>query len=173
MSQDTQPRFLVIGQVTKPHGVRGEMRVMPLTDRPERFSWLKEVFLGEDGGRRAKVTAARVHQGFILLKIEGYETRDDAETLRGTKLTIPEDQAIPLDEGEYYLRDLLGMKVVTDEGRQLGVLEDVIETGANNVFVVRGPDGEVLLPDIPDVVVEIDFEEELMTVRPLPGLLDS
>lgn len=173
MSQDTQPRFLVIGQVTKPHGVRGEMRVLPLTDRPERFSWLEEVFLGEDGERRATVLAARLHQGFVLLKLEGYDSRDDAETLRGTKLTVSEDLAIPLEEGEYYLRDLLGMDVVTEEGAQLGALEDVIETGANNVFVVRGDQGELLLPDIPDVIIDIDFEQKLMTIRPLPGLFDS
>lgn len=173
MSRDTEPRFLVIGEVTKPHGVRGEVRVMPLTDRPERFSWLQEVFLDENGASRAVVETARLHQGFVLLKLQGIDDRDAAETLRGKMLAIPADQAIPLAEDEYYLRDLLGVAVVTEDGEPLGEIIDVIETGANNVFVAQGPRGEILIPDIPDVVLEIDLENGRMSVRPLPGLLAS
>jgi 16S rRNA processing protein RimM len=169
----TEPRFLVIGEITKPHGVRGEMRVMPLTDRPERFTWLKEIFLGEDGETLVPVTSARLHQNFVLLKLAGYETRDAAESLRGTKLVIPADQAIPLEEGEYYLYELIGMDVLTEAGESLGEITDVIETGANNVFVVRGAERELLIPDIPDVVLDIDFEDGRMIVRPLPGLFTS
>lgn len=173
VSQGAQPRFLLIGRVTKPHGVRGEMRVMPLTDRPERFSWLEEIYLGEEGTRSAAVTAARVHQGFVLLKLAGYDTREAAEALRGVALTIPAEQAIPLEEGEYYLRDLLGLRVVTEDGQPLGAITDVIETGANNVFVVRDEKRELLVPDIPDVIINLDFANGLVTVRPLPGLFAS
>lgn len=173
VTNDTEPRFLVIGEITKPHGVRGEMRVMPLTDRPERFTWLQEIYLGENGETPVPVAMARLHQNFVLLKLKGYETRDAAESLRGTKLFIPADQAIPLEEGEYYLYELIGMDVLTDAGEHLGEVTDVIETGANNVFVVEGAEQELLIPDIPDVILDIDFEDGRITVQPLPGLFTS
>jgi len=164
---------LVIGQITKPHGVRGEVRVLPLTDRPERFTWLKEVYLDEEGSTLAPVTGARVHQNFVLLKLAGYDTRDAADSLRGIRLAIPADQAIPLEEGEYYLHELVGMEVLTQAAEHLGAITDVIETGANNVFVVQGPNGELLIPDIPQVVLELDFDNGRMIIQPLPGLFAS
>ncbi len=170
MEPSTEPRFLVIGQVLKPHGVRGEVRVNPLTELPERFDWLDVVYLGERNPQPVVVEAVRFHKNLILLKLAGYDTREATETLRGVWLQVPEDEAIPLEEGEYYLYQLLDLAVFTDEGQHLGVLVDVIETGANNVFVVQGEQGEQLLPDIAEVVQEIDFAHGRMTVRLLPGL---
>lgn len=165
-----EPSFLVIGQVGKPHGVRGEVRVKPYTEQPERFTWLEFVYVGEEEPRPVVVEGARVHKGVVLLKLQGYDDRDAAEALRGEWLQVPEAEGIPLEEGEYYLYQIDGLAVVTEEGEALGELVEVIETGANNVFVIEGERGQLLLPDIDEVILNIDFENELITVRLLPGL---
>ena len=166
-----EPRFLVIGEVAKPHGVRGEVRVLPHTDLPERFTWLETVYLGEENPQPVGVEMARLHQNIVLLKLAGYDDRDAAESLRGELLQVPETEAIPLEEGEYFLYQLEGLAVFSDEGEHLGELTQVLETGANNVFVVSGEKGDVLLPDIEDVILDIDFENGRITVHLLPGLL--
>jgi len=163
--------FIVIGQITKPHGVRGEVRVMPHTDVPERFSWLEHVYVGEIAPKKMAVEHARVHQGMILLKLTAVSDRLAAEALRGEWLMVPEDEAIPLEEGEYYLFELEGLEVYTTEGELLGTLTSVIETRANNVFVVQDEQGvELLLPDTDEVIQDIDFDNGRMTVTLLPGL---
>lgn len=169
--QFAEPRFLVIGRVLKPHGVRGEVRVAPLTDFPQRFTWLETVFLGEVDPYPVVVEAVRFHGELILLKLAGYDDRESAGRLRGVWLQVPENEAIPLEEGEYFLYQLEGLIVFTDAGDRLGELVRVMETGANNVFVVKSDSGELLLPDTAEVVQEIDFENGRMTVHLLPGLL--
>ena len=171
--KNSEPRFLVIGQVARPHGVRGEVSVNPHTDLPERFSWIDEIYIGENPSVPTAVERTRFHKGRPLLKFSGYDTRESVDSLRGQLLQIPEDQAIPLEENEYFLFQLLGLSVETLDGDQLGTLNEVIETGANNVFVVVGAQGEVLIPDIPEVISEIDFENKKMIVDPLPGLLNA
>lgn len=166
-----EPRFLVIGEIVKPHGVRGEVRVLPHTDVPERFTWLETVYLGEDNPQPVVVEMARLHQKIVLVKLAGYDDRDAADSLRGNLLLVPETEAIPLEEGEYFLYQLEGLAVFSDEGDELGVLTQVLETGANNVFVVSGADREILLPDIEEVILDIDFENGRITVHLLPGLL--
>jgi len=170
-AEDAEPRFLVIGEVIKPHGVRGEVRVRPHTDLPERFTWLEVVYIGKESPRPMTVTAVRLHQGLVLLKLDGIDSRDDAETLRGAWLQVPEADAIPLEEGEYFLYQLEGLAVVTDAGRALGVVVEILETKANNVLVVKGPLGEVLIPDIDDVVDVVDLENGRIVIKPMPGLL--
>ena len=173
-SQPVDPNdleYLVIGQITKPHGVRGEVRVMPHTDLPERFTWLEAVFVGDTNGEPVAVEHARLHKTMVLLKLAGVNGRDAAEALRDKLLYVSELEAIPLDEDEYFLFELEGMEVVTDDGRILGTLIEVLETKANNVFVVRGENGEVLLPDTEEVIQEIDFENGRIHVNLLPGLL--
>jgi 16S rRNA processing protein RimM len=169
----TEPRFLVIGEVSRPHGVHGEVRIIPHTDVPERFTWLKTAYLGREAPQPVEVEGARFHQGVILLKLAGFDSRDAVEPLRGQWLQVLEEDAIPLEEGEYFLYQLEGLRVWSDDGRELGRLAEVIETGANNVFVVRGELGELLLPDIPDVVQAIDFDAGTIIVHLLPGLLGS
>lgn len=168
------PRFLVIGQIKRPHGVRGEVRADIHTELPERFSWLKQVYLSADPDdthpKIVGVEATRLHQGQVLLKLDTIDARDEAEMLRGHWLLVPEAEAIPLEEGEYYLYQLIGLAVYTDEDEHLGELVEVIETGANNVFVVRGAERETLIPDTPEVVQDIDFDRGRVTVQLLPGL---
>ena len=146
------------------------MRVKPHTDEPERFTWLEQVYVGETAPRLMAVEQARLHQGMILLKLTAVNDRTAAEALRGEWLMVPEADALPLEEGEYYLFQLEGLAVQTVEGEALGTLSRVIETGANNVFVVQGEQGELLLPDIAEVVQEIDFANGRMVVTLLPGL---
>jgi 16S rRNA processing protein RimM len=169
----SEPRFLVIGQITRPHGVRGDVRVFPHTDLPERFGWLDTVYLGLDDPQPIAVENARLHKEWVILKLAGYDSRDEVESLRGEFLQVLEADAIPLEEDEYFLYQLEGLLVETDEGVELGTLSEILVTGANNVFVVRSSEREILLPDIPDVVQSIDFESKRMIVRLLPGLLDA
>ncbi|MFO7662709.1 MAG: ribosome maturation factor RimM [Chloroflexota bacterium] len=164
---------MTIGRVTKPHGVHGEVRVMPLTDSPERFNWLKFVYIGESNPRRVAVLSARGHHDFVLLRLEGYQTRDAVEELRNQFLQVPEDEAIPLEEGEYYLFQAIGLQAVTESGEELGRVTEILETGANNVFVIAGASGDLLIPDIPDVIREVDVENGRLVVRPIPGLIDG
>lgn len=170
-AEDAEPRFLVIGEVIKPHGVRGEVRVRPHTDLPERFAWLEVVYVGKESPKAVAVTAARLHQGLVLLKLDGVNNRDEAEALRGAWLQVPEAEAIPLEEGEYFLYQLEGLAVFTDAGRALGVVVEILETKANNVLVVKGPLGEVLIPDIDDVIDTVDLENGRIIIKPMPGLL--
>lgn len=168
----TEPRFLLIGRVERPHGVRGEVRVASYTDDPERFTWLKTVYVGEKKPRPVAVESARFHQGIILLKLAGYDDRDAAETLRQEWLNVPEAEGIPLAEGEYYIYRVIGLQVYSDEGEHLGELTEVLETKANYVYVVHGPRGEILLPDTEEVIQEVDFNNGRMIVHLLPGLIE-
>lgn len=165
------PRFLVIGRVIKPHGVRGEVRVDVISDLPERFSWLKTVYVGGSNPRPVVVEGVRFHKTWVLLKLAGYDDRNTASTLRAQWLQVPEAEGIPLEDDEYYLYQLVGLSVYSDEGDYLGKLTDVLETKANNVFVVRGSGREILLPDTEEVIREIDFDGRRLTVHLLPGLV--
>jgi 16S rRNA processing protein RimM len=144
-----------------------------MTDLPERFKWLKAVYVGERQPRLVAIESVRFHQEAVLLKLAGYPTRDEAELLRGELLQVLEADAIPLEEGEYFLFQLLGLDVHTEGGEAVGRISDVLETGANNVFVIDGPKQQFLVPDIPEVVVSIDIENNRMDIRPLPGLLND
>ncbi len=166
-----EPRFLVIGRILKPHGVRGEVRVELHTDLPERFEWLDMVYVGKTSPRQIGVEGVRYHKSWALLKLEGYDDREAAASLRSEWLQVPEELGIPLEDGEYFLFQLIGLDVRTDSGRHLGQISEVLETKANNVFIVRGPHGEVLIPDIDEIVLKIDFEAQEMLIHPLDGLL--
>lgn len=168
-------RYLVIGRIVRAHGVRGEMRTAILTQLPERFTWLERVYLSHDvddsAPRERLVESVRFHQKYVLLKVEDVDTRDDVESLRGHWVLVPEEEAISLEEGEVFFFELEGLAVHTEEGEHLGRLVEVLETGANEVFVVRGEQGEVLLPNTEEVVLEVDIDAGKMVVRLLPGLL--
>ena len=167
----SESRFLVIGRVTRPHGVRGEVRVAVHTDLPERFTWLEQVYVGENPPSPMKVENVRFNQQWVLLKLAGIDDRNAAGTLRGAWLQVPEEEGIPLEEGEVYLYQLIGLTVRERGGRELGRLEEIIETPANDVYLVRGPLGELLLPAIADVILEIDAAAGEMIVELLPGIL--
>ncbi len=168
----TEPRFVAIGRIVQPHGVRGEVSVEVLTDFPERFDTIEVVYLGNASEAEARqVKAARWHQNRVLLSFEGCEDRTAAEELRGLLVQVPIEETMPLPEGEYYAHDLIGLDVLTVEGEALGRVNDILFTGANEVYVVVGPRGQILLPAIADVVERIDLSAGQIVVRLLDGLV--
>jgi 16S rRNA processing protein RimM len=170
-----EPRYLLVGRVLRPHGVRGELRVEIITDHPERLARHSDFYLARPDApqevRRYSVEGLRFHKEVLLLRLDGCDDRNGADELRGMLVQIPIEEAVPLEEGEYYLFQLIGVRVETESGEWLGQVVEVIETGANDVYVVRGPRGEVLLPAVDEVVLELDLESKRMVVRLLPGLL--
>lgn len=175
VADSAEPRFLIIGRAGKPHGVRGEIRIEVHTDLPERFTWLERVFVSRKqhdlAPRPVMVESVRFHQKNALLKFEGYDSREQVGALRSHWLFVPEDEAIPLEEGEFYAYQLVGMEVHTDEGVYLGKIKEILQTKANDVYIVQGPEGEVLLPETDEVVREIDIDSGRVTVHIIPGLL--
>jgi 16S rRNA processing protein RimM len=150
------------------------MRIM--TGYPERLLTLEQLFLSEDEtGERAvahHVVGARLHQEYVLLQLEGIADRDQAERLRGLYVLVDIDHAVPLEEGEFYLYELIGLRVVTNSGEDLGTLTEVLETGANDVYVIDSPaHGQVLIPAIDSVVLKTDIDAKCITVRLPEGLL--
>ncbi len=168
------PEFVIIGQVIKPHGVRGAVKVQPITDDPQRYASLERVFLGAEDHPSRAFTIKRVQfqNNFIILTLDGIKTRNDAETWRRRYIQIPREETAPLPEGAQYFFQLIGLRVVTNKGDFLGTVEDVVAYPANNVFVVAGEDREILIPDIPDVIEKVDLDEEEIVINPLQGLLD-
>jgi 16S rRNA processing protein RimM len=166
---------LSIGEVVRPHGVRGELRVRILTEYPERLHLHTHFYLADpdftEKVYRYAVERIRLRRDVLLLKLEGCNSRTAAEALRGMLVQIPLEDAVPLEEGEYYLFQLLGVDVETEQGEWLGRVVEVLETGANDVYVVRGPRGEVLVPAISEVVRALDLVAKRMVIHLMPGLL--
>ena len=174
-SDSPEPSYVTVGQVRRPHGIGGEVRVEILTDYPERVVQHKHLYLAPphspDDVEQHRLESVRPHKGILLIKLAGCEDRDAAEELRGMLVQVPLEEAVPLEEGEYYHFQLIGMDVETETGEWLGHVADVLATGAHDVYVVRGPRGEVLLPAIEDVILALDTETRKMVVRLLPGML--
>lgn len=162
------PELVVVGRVVKPQGRRGEVLVHPLSDRPHRLASLDRVFVAGPAGetREIRVTASWPHKGRHVLKLEGVDSIDDAERLRGWSLGIPEEDLARLPEGSYYHHQLKGLTVTDGAGVGVGVVEDVMETGAGApVLVVRGDRGETLVPLATDFVKKIDLEGGRMVIE--------
>jgi 16S rRNA processing protein RimM len=153
----------------KPHGLAGEVDVQILTDFPDRFDMLKTVYLGERYAP-AVLESQRRHGRRILLKFEGCDDREEAEKLRGELIYVPVDEAVPLEEDEYYLHEIVGLQAWTTEGEYLGRIEEVIDTGSNDVYVVRDGVRETLIPALSDVVLSIDIKQGRIEVQLMKGL---
>lgn len=162
---------LVIGRIVAARGVHGELKVEISTDDPDRFFQLREVYLG-DALIQFTVKRARLFQGYALLTLHGIEDRTTAEGWRDTYVYVKAEDAIPLAEGEYYHYQIRGLLAITTEGKKLGRVIEVLATGANDVYVVQGPRGEILLPAIRDVILNIDLKTGSLLVRLPDGLLE-
>ena len=156
-------KFLMIGQIVKPQGVRGEIKVLPLTDDPERYLDLEYVFLDEKGETQLEVTGARIREGFAYITLDGITDRDQVERMRNLFLYIDRANAAPLPEGRYYVADLIGMQVSDDKGNELGKLVDVMQAGGNDVYEVKGK-RVFRFPAIKKVLKNVDIEEEKLTL---------
>lgn len=167
--------FFQVGIITSPHGVRGQVKVFPTTDDPKRFKRLKQVLLETGEGRRPlAVREARFSKGLVLLRLEGLESRSDAEGVAGCPLFVPRRDAVKLEKDEYFVADLEGLCALDERGEPLGVLERVMKTGANDVYVIRLTDGrELLLPAIRQCVREVDVAAGYLKIHILEGLLDE
>lgn len=189
-------KYFRVGQVAGTHALKGEVKIFPMTDDPERFTKGLALFMEDArGGVRAlTVDKSRMNGKFVLLKFKGLDSIEDVERFRGNSLYIDRKDAIPLDEGEYFVADLIGLSVYDEHGNLLGELTDVIETGANDVYAVRlaetgaraadgadaedagggkrkKPAPEVLLPAIPECILAIDLADRRMTVHVMDGLM--
>lgn len=160
------PERLTIGQIASPHGVRGEFRMYINTHFPERIPELSRVYIGDEPEPR-KLIRARIQGNLAIMRVEGISSREMVDELRQTPIQIDFDDAAPLEEGEYYHFQIIGLLAFDDDGNQIGEVVDIIETGANDVYVIRGEDKrELLIPALTETVPEIDIENGRMLVRP-------
>ena len=166
--------LITIGRVLKPHGVKGELRVAPITDHPHRFTGLGRVFLTPPRGKEKECTVRSVKylDGKPLLSFEGYETPEKARELNGWLVQIPEEDAVPLPEGRYYWFELIGMDVESESGEKLGRITDIFETGSNDIYVMKAGKREVYLPATKEVVKRVDRKTKRMVIHVIEGLLD-
>ena len=167
--------LLQVGVITSTHGVRGEVKVFPTTDEPEQFARHKEVILEQKGKLKThKVRSCAFHKNMVLLSLSEIDDMDAAEKLRNVRILIPESEATPPGEDEYFRRDLYGMTVISDEGEELGILDDIIETGANDVFIVKKEGKkDLLIPALKQCVLKVDIPGKKMEVHLLRGLRDE
>jgi 16S rRNA processing protein RimM len=162
-----------IGVIVKPQGIRGELRVLPTTDDPSRFSLLKEAYIKNGLGEPKKYTlkSARQQKNLVILTLAEVTDRNAAEALVGGTLTIPDAWALALGEDEYYIRDLIGLTARSEDGEALGEITDVLHTGANDVYVIQPPAGDAfMVPAIKDVVLRVDSTRGDVTLRLMDGL---
>ena len=164
---------LEIGQIVNTFGIKGMVKVKPFTDDIKRFDSLKKVYIEKNSNKKEyEIEEVKYHKNMVLIKFKGIENIEQAERLRNSYLTISRDSAEELEEGRYYVVDLLGMEVYTDEQILLGTLEDIFNTGSNDIYVVKNEEGkQILLPAIQDVIKKIDIENKKVIVHLLPGLV--
>jgi len=177
-----------IGIIVKPQGIKGELRVLPTTFDPSRFSLLTDddviVRIDKKGTEKPyRITHARQHKGLVILKFEGIGDRNAAEALVNGIITIPPEKALPLEEDEYYIRDLVGLEVVSEEGESIGRVSKILNTAANDVYIIEetalpdsadsvdsGKGASFMVPAIKDVVRKVDMREGKITIRLMEGL---
>ena len=166
---------LQVGVITQTHGIKGEVKVFPTTDDATRFKKLKEVIMDTDRERlHMEIEGVKFFKQYVIVKFKGYDSINDVERYKNAKLYVTRDKAVHLKKDEYFVADLIGMQVVTEEGETFGTLKDVMATGANDVYVVKRDDGneaEVLLPAIREGIKKIDMETGVITVHIMDGLL--
>ena len=163
-----------VGVIANTHGIRGEVKVYPTTDNKDRFNDLKNVIV--DTGREhvdLEVQGVKYFKNMVILKFKGIDNINDIEKYKGKDLLVTRENAVPLEENEYYIADLIDMEVYDEKGNRLGILNDVMQTGANDVYVIILENGrELLLPNIDQCILEVNIKESRMTVHVLEGLMD-
>ena len=169
-------KWFNVGKIVNTHGVKGEVKVVSTTDFPEeRYQKGNTLYLFQNKGQNPielVIKSHRNHKSFDLLTFEGFENINEVEKFKEGILKVQEDQLQELDEGEYYLHEIVGCKVVTTGGEDLGTVKEILSPGANDVWVVKGERGkEYLIPYIEDIVISVDIEEQLITIEPMEGLL--
>jgi 16S rRNA processing protein RimM len=166
--------LLQVGAIIKAHGVRGEVKVFPTTDDPARFKDLKTVILDTGKEKRElEITGVKFFKNLVILKFKGLDSMNEVENLRQAKLFVTRENAVELSENEYFIADLIGLGVTSDEGEALGEISDVLQTGANDVYVIsREGRADILIPAIKECILNVDIAAGEMKVHLLPGLVD-
>ncbi len=166
--------YLRVGVISNTHGIGGEVKVFPTTDDSKRFKKLKQVFL--DTGKEymeLEVERVRFFKNMVIVKFKGINNINDIEKYKGKDLLVTREEAVPLEENEYFIYDIIDALVVDEEGKEIGILKEVLTTGANDVYVVEMPDKkEILLPVIDECILDIDIENKKVTAHIMSGLLD-
>ncbi len=160
--------FIVVGRVVGQRGVKGEVKVEVLTDFPDRFESGKEIFID---GHPLTIEASHLQKSYLFLKLSTIDSVESANQLRDKDVEIPVNQLHDLPKGDYYRFQIIGLKVVDIQGEPVGEILDILLTGSNDVYIVRGPQGEVLIPAIEDIVQSIDLENGRMVIQVIDGLL--
>ena len=164
---------LQVGVISSTHGVRGEVKVFPTTDDVKRFKDLKHIYL--DTGKEQmslEIEGVKFFKQFAILKFKGIDNINDIEKYKGRPLFVDREDAVELEDDEYYIADMIGISVFTEDGKEFGTLKDVMETGANDVYIIDSNEhGEVLLPAIKECVLDVNIEEGKMTVHIMEGLI--
>lgn len=165
-------KYLEIGQIVNTFGIKGMVKVKPFTDDINRFDRLETIYIkNKKGNKEYKIQEVKYHKQMVMLKLEGIENPEEAENLRGSYLLIDRDKEEPLEEGTYYIVDLLGLEVFSDEGELLGKVDDIFNTGSNDIYVVKDELGkQILLPGTSEVIKDVDLEQGKITVHLIPGL---
>lgn len=164
--------MLQVGAITSTHGLQGEVKVFPTTDDPKRYSQLKEVWL--DTGKEMlelEIQRVKYFKQFVIVKFKGIDRIEDVERYVKKSLYVTRENAVELEEDEYFIADLIGLNVIDEDGKKLGTLSDVLATGANDVYVVTEGDSEILIPAIGDCILEVNVEDGFMKVHLLEGLV--
>lgn len=165
--------LLRVGVITSTHGIRGEVKVFPTTDDPDRFKKLKEcIIAGKRGNVNVTVQSVKFFKQYVIVKFKEFDNINDIERYKRCPLLVTRENAVPLEEDEYFVADMIGMKVITEDGTEFGTLSDVMETGANDVYVIDSKEhGEVLMPAIKECVLNVDMESGIITVHLMSGLI--
>ncbi len=162
--------LLQVGAITSTHGVRGEVKVFPTTDDAKRYSKLKEVYLEE---KLVNIESVKYFKNLVIVKFKEYNSLNEVESLKGKNLYVTRENAVKLKKDEYFVADLIGLKVEDEEKNISGVLTDVMSTGANDVYIIKLDDGrELLLPAIKECILNVDIDEGVIKINILEGLLD-
>lgn len=166
-------QFLQVGVISSTHGVRGEVKVFPTTDDANRFRKLKTVIL--DTGREyltLEIEGVKFFKQFVILKFKGIDNINEIEKYKGRSLLVDREHAVKLKKNEYFVADMIGISVFTEDGKPFGILKDVMETGANDVYIIESPEyGEVLIPAIRQCILEVDIENQRMVIHLMEGLV--
>lgn len=166
-------KYLEIGQIVNTFGIKGMVKVKPFTDEVKRFGKLEKVYIENKKGKKEyQIEEVKYHKDMVLIKFKGIENPEDANLLRESYLVVDRETQEPLEEGTFYIVDMIGLEVYTDEGELLGNLEDIFNTGSNDIYVVKNELGkQILLPAIADVIKDIDMENKKIIVHLIPGLI--
>lgn len=166
-------KYLEIGQIVNTFGIKGMVKIKPFTDDINRFDRLETIYIENKKVKKEyKIQEVKYHKNMVLMKLEGIDTVEEADKLRQSYLLVDRKKEEPLEEGVYYIVDLLGLAVYTEEGQCLGKVDDIFNTGSNDIYVVKDELGkQVLLPGIPEVLKQVDLEEGKIIVHLLPGLM--